>query len=125
MAVNSYAPDRRAQQWTAPTALATAAFAVLLPLGYGGVGGVLLLVAVLAGAALTAAALWWTLTRRGPVRGAAAPLSVAAPTAVIVLLATTLLGALPLSLVELRAGHAAGLGSAAGLGQAKEARSSR
>ncbi|GAB2998252.1 hypothetical protein GCM10023080_075290 [Streptomyces pseudoechinosporeus] len=86
--------------WAARTALAAAAFAVLLPLGYGGVGGVLLLVAVLAGAALTAAAVWWALTRRGPVRWAAALLAMAAPTAVIFLLATTLLWALPLSLVS-------------------------
>ncbi|PAZ10299.1 diacylglycerol kinase [Streptomyces sp. SA15] len=100
MAVNSYAADHRAQQWAARAALAAAALAVLLPLGYGGVGGVLLLAAVLAGAALTAAAVWWALTRRGPVRWAAALLAVAAPTAVIVLLATTLLWALPLSLVS-------------------------
>jgi hypothetical protein len=35
---------------------------VLLPLGYGGLDGVLLLAAGIAGGAVTAAAVWWTLT---------------------------------------------------------------
>jgi hypothetical protein len=76
MAVDAFGPDHREQQWAARAALTAAALAVLLPLAYGGVGGVLLLVAGLAGAALTAAALWWALTRRGFVRWAAALLAV-------------------------------------------------
>ncbi len=50
------------QRWAARTSLATAALAVLLPLGSGGIGGILLLVAALAGVAVTAAAVWWVLT---------------------------------------------------------------
>ena len=48
--------------------MATAVLAVLFPLEYGGLAGVLLLAAGLTGAAVTAAAVWWALTRRGPTR---------------------------------------------------------
>ncbi|MGW1723551.1 diacylglycerol/lipid kinase family protein [Streptomyces sp. NPDC002306] len=77
-------PHRR-QAWVARGALAAAAAAALLPLVYGGLGGLLLLAVGLAGLALTAAALWWTLSRRGVVRAAAALLAVVTPVAVVAL----------------------------------------
>ncbi|MER6715457.1 MULTISPECIES: diacylglycerol kinase family protein [unclassified Streptomyces] len=76
------------QRWAARGALAAAASAALLPLVAGGLSGLLLLVAGLAGLALTAAALWWVLSRRGPARMAAAVLAVAAPVGLITLFAT-------------------------------------
>ncbi|QOV35239.1 NAD(+)/NADH kinase [Streptomyces ferrugineus] len=88
----------RAQRWAARTALAAAGLAVLVPLAYGGVGGVLLLVAGAAGLGLSAVAVWWTLSLRGPVRWAAAVLAVAVPAAVITLFAATLFWALLASL---------------------------
>ncbi|MEU0737019.1 diacylglycerol kinase, partial [Streptomyces lavendulocolor] len=60
--------DERAhhkQRWSARASLASAALAALLPLLYGGVAGVLLLLVGAGGIALTVAGLWWTLTRRG------------------------------------------------------------
>ncbi|MDC0770299.1 diacylglycerol/lipid kinase family protein [Streptomyces sp. HD] len=87
----------RAQRWAARTALAAAGLAVLVPLAYGGVGGVLLLVAGAAGLGLSAVAVWWTLTLRGPVRWAAAVLAVALPAALIALFAATLFWALLMS----------------------------
>ncbi|MEV5434629.1 diacylglycerol kinase family protein [Streptomyces sp. NPDC052682] len=87
----------RRQRWAARTALAAAALAVLVPLAYGGIGGVLLLVAGAAGLGLSAAAVWWTLTLRGPQRWAAAALAVAVPAAVVALFAATLFWALLLS----------------------------
>ncbi|MFF7052966.1 diacylglycerol/lipid kinase family protein [Streptomyces griseorubiginosus] len=86
------------QRWAARVSLAAAALAVLLPLAYGGLGGVLLLAAGLAGAALTAAALWWTLTRRGPERWLAAVITVVTPALLVVLFAVTLGRVLLLSL---------------------------
>ncbi|MFK4104908.1 hypothetical protein ACI2L1_33520 [Streptomyces sp. NPDC019531] len=80
--------------------MTTAALAVLFPLGYGGLRGVLPLAAGLAGAAVTAA-VWWTLTRRGPVRRLAAVLAVVTRTGVVVLFAVTLGWALVVSLVLL------------------------
>ncbi|KUL40327.1 diacylglycerol/lipid kinase family protein [Streptomyces regalis] len=84
----------REQRWAARTALAAAGLAVLVPLAYGGVGGVLLLVAGAAGLGLSAVAVWWTLTLRGPVRWAAAVLALAVPAAVVALFAATLFWAL-------------------------------
>ncbi|WP_369172668.1 diacylglycerol kinase family protein [Streptomyces sp. R28] len=84
----------RAQRWAARTALAAAGLAVLVPLAYGGVGGVLLLVAGAAGLGLSAVAVWWTLTLRGPVRWAAAVVALAVPAAVVALFAATLFWAL-------------------------------
>ncbi|MFD7408257.1 diacylglycerol/lipid kinase family protein [Streptomyces sp. NPDC059866] len=75
----------RKQAWAARGALAAAAAAVLLPLVRGGPGGLLLLVVGLAGLALTVAALWWVLSRRGAVRAGAALLAVATPIALVVL----------------------------------------
>ncbi|MFE7272596.1 diacylglycerol/lipid kinase family protein [Streptomyces sp. NPDC057623] len=84
----------RAQRWAARTALAAAGLAVLVPLAYGGVGGVVLLVAGAAGLGLSAIAVWWTLTLRGPLRWAAAVLAVALPAALVALFAATLFWAL-------------------------------
>ncbi|MFC8359446.1 diacylglycerol/lipid kinase family protein [Streptomyces griseorubiginosus] len=86
------------QRRAARVSLAAAALAVLLPLAYGGLGGVLLLAAGLAGAAVTAAALWWTLTRRGPERWLSAVVTVVTPTFLVVLFAVTLGWVLLLSL---------------------------
>ncbi|MFJ7074425.1 diacylglycerol/lipid kinase family protein [Streptomyces sp. NPDC098781] len=87
----------RAQRWAARAALAAAGLAVLVPLAYGGVGGVVLLVAGAAGLGLGVVAAWWTLTLRGPLRWAAAVLALAVPAAVITLFAATLFWALLVS----------------------------
>lgn len=75
--------DHRAQRWSARASLGSVTLAVLLPLLYGGLGGVLLLLVGAAGMAVTVSGLWWALTRRGPARVAAAALTVAAPAAVV------------------------------------------
>ncbi|MEU6366770.1 diacylglycerol kinase family protein [Streptomyces sp. NPDC046931] len=77
--------EHRRQRWAARGALAAAAWAAVLPLVQGGVRGLLLLAAGLAGLAVTVAALWWVLSRRGPARAAAALLAAATPAAVIAL----------------------------------------
>ncbi|WP_328336123.1 diacylglycerol/lipid kinase family protein [Streptomyces violaceus] len=79
--------EHRRQRWAARGALAAVALAALLPLVSGGLKGLLLLLAGLVGLALTAAALWWVLSRRGPARMAAAVLAVVAPVGVITLFA--------------------------------------
>ncbi|WND23438.1 diacylglycerol/lipid kinase family protein [Streptomyces violaceus] len=79
--------DHRRQRWAARGALAAVALAALLPIVSGGLKGLLLLLAGLVGLALTAAALWWVLSRRGPARMAAAVLAVVAPVGVITLFA--------------------------------------
>ncbi|GAB2751170.1 diacylglycerol/lipid kinase family protein [Streptomyces bullii] len=89
--------EYRRQRWAARAALAAAGLAVLVPLAYGGMGGVLLLMAGAAGLGLSAAAVWWTLTLRGPERWAAAVLAVAVPAAVVALFAATLFWGLLLS----------------------------
>ncbi|MFI7412329.1 diacylglycerol/lipid kinase family protein [Streptomyces sp. NPDC049627] len=94
MALDLSARAYRAQRWAARTALAAAGLAVLVPLAYGGVGGVLLLVAGVAGLGLSAVAVWWTLTLRGPLRWAAATVAVAVPAALVALFAATLFWAL-------------------------------
>ncbi|MER7795622.1 diacylglycerol kinase family protein [Streptomyces sp. NPDC097640] len=71
------------QRWSARLALATAALAVLLPLIFAGSASLVLVLVGLVGMAVTAAAVWWVLTRRGAVRIAAAVLAVAAPATVI------------------------------------------
>ncbi|MFD3837565.1 diacylglycerol/lipid kinase family protein [Streptomyces sp. NPDC058642] len=88
----------RGQRWAARVALAAAALAVLVPLGYDGLAGVLLLACGAAGLAVAAAAAWWTLTLRGPLRWAAGVLVLAVPAAIVALFAATLLWALPVSL---------------------------
>ncbi|WP_405833084.1 diacylglycerol/lipid kinase family protein [Streptomyces sp. NBC_01176] len=90
---------RGGQRWAARAALAAAVLAVLLPLAKGGLSGVLLLAIALVGVVVTAAAAWWTLTRRGPLRWVAALLAVAAPAAVVTLFAVSLLWAVPVSLL--------------------------
>jgi diacylglycerol kinase family enzyme len=90
----------RRQRWAARGALAAAVSAALPPFAYGFLGGLLLLAAGLVGLALTAAALWWVLSRRGPARVAATVLAVAAPVAVVVLfVAVNLLWAVLLSVL--------------------------
>jgi diacylglycerol kinase family enzyme len=80
--------QHRRQRWAARGALAAAASAVLLPLVTGGLRGLLLLAVTLVGLALTAAALWWVLSRRGAVRMAAATLALVAPVSLITLFAS-------------------------------------
>ncbi|MFI6013009.1 diacylglycerol/lipid kinase family protein [Streptomyces sp. NPDC051243] len=75
----------RGQRWAARTALAAAGLAVLVPLFYGGLSGVLMLVAGAAGLGLSAVAVWWTLTLRGPLRWAAAVVALALPAALVAL----------------------------------------
>ncbi|MBR8639750.1 NAD(+)/NADH kinase [Streptomyces tuirus] len=77
----------RRQRWAARGALAAVALAAVLPLVSGGLKGLLLLAAGIVGLALTAAALWWVLSRRGPARVAAATLAVVSPVGVITLFA--------------------------------------
>ncbi len=76
------------QRWAARGALGAAGLAVLLPIGYAGMGSLLLGVVGIGGAVLTASGLWWALARRGLVRGVGAVLAVATPIAVVVLFAT-------------------------------------
>ncbi|MFC5199928.1 diacylglycerol/lipid kinase family protein [Streptomyces kaempferi] len=90
---------RGGQRWAARAALAAAALAVLLPLAKGGLSGVLLLAIAFVGVVVTAAAAWWTLTRRGPLRWVAALLAMAAPATVVTLFAVSLLWAVPVSLL--------------------------
>jgi diacylglycerol kinase family enzyme len=90
------APGAR-ERWAARASLASAALALAIPLVFGGVRGFLLLLAAIVGMAISAAAMWWTLTRRGPLRWIAGLLAVVVPIAVIVVLAVTLLWTLLLS----------------------------
>ncbi|MFF8289665.1 diacylglycerol/lipid kinase family protein [Streptomyces sp. NPDC016309] len=89
MAVGWHASERahRKQRWSARASLTSVTLAALLPLLYGGIGGVLLLLVGAAGAAVTVSGLWWTLTRRGPARVAATVLTAAAPVAVVAMFA--------------------------------------
>ncbi|MFI2433350.1 diacylglycerol/lipid kinase family protein [Streptomyces sp. NPDC018693] len=89
----------RRQRWAARISLGAAVLAVLLPLGYGGLAGVLLVAAGLVGAAVTAGAAWWALSHRGPVRAVATAVAVATPVTVVYLLATVLLWSLAASLL--------------------------
>ncbi|WP_371662123.1 diacylglycerol kinase family protein [Streptomyces sp. NBC_00280] len=75
------------QRWAARGALGAAGLAVLLPIGYAGMGSLLLAVVGVGGAVLTASGLWWALARRGLVRGVGAVLAVATPIAVVALFA--------------------------------------
>ncbi|GAA2492438.1 diacylglycerol/lipid kinase family protein [Streptomyces gobitricini] len=79
----------RKQRWSARASLASVTLAALLPLLYGGVGGVLLLLVGAAGMGMAVAGLWWALTRRGAARVAAVALAVAAPVAVVGMFAST------------------------------------
>ncbi|ADI08666.1 hypothetical protein SBI_05546 [Streptomyces bingchenggensis BCW-1] len=72
-----------AQRWSARLALTAAALGVLLPMIFAGTASLILVVVGLGGMAVTAASVWWVLTRRGAIRIAAAVLAVAAPLTVI------------------------------------------
>ncbi|MFD8521577.1 diacylglycerol/lipid kinase family protein [Streptomyces capillispiralis] len=98
MAVDLSRQGYRVQRWAARGALTAAALAVATPLVYGGLRGLLLLVCGVAGMGLSAAAVWWTLTLRGPLRWAAALVAVCVPAGLIALFAATLFWALLVSL---------------------------
>ncbi|CAL9359996.1 diacylglycerol/lipid kinase family protein [Streptomyces sp. enrichment culture] len=98
MAVDLSRRAYRAQRWAARAALAAATSAVLVPLLDGGLRGLLLLLCGAAALAVSAAAIWWTLTLRGPLRWMAALVAVGVPVAVLVLFAVTLFWSLPVSL---------------------------
>lgn len=98
MAVDLSRRAFRAQRWAARAALAAATSAVLVPLIDGGLTGLLLLVCGAAALALSAAAVWWTLTLRGPLRWLAALVAVCVPAAVVALFAVTLFWSLLVSL---------------------------
>jgi len=74
-----------AQRWLARLALAAAVAAVLLMLGVAGAKSLAVVAVGVAGLGLTAAGVWWALTRRGVLRLLAVGLAVAAPLAVLVL----------------------------------------
>ncbi|MEU2158361.1 diacylglycerol kinase family protein [Streptomyces sp. NPDC019396] len=73
----------RLQRWTARFAIVAALTAVALFVLVAGLRGIALVAIVVVGTAVTAAALWWALTRRGLVRVCAMVLAVAAPVVVI------------------------------------------
>ncbi|OSP35611.1 diacylglycerol kinase, partial [Streptomyces sp. 13-12-16] len=98
MAVDWSRRGYHAQRWAARGALAAAALAVAAPLVYGGLRGLLLLVCGIAGMGLSAAAVWWTLTLRGPLRWVSALIAVCVPAGLIALFAVTLFWSLPVSL---------------------------
>ncbi|MEU3144855.1 MULTISPECIES: diacylglycerol kinase family protein [unclassified Streptomyces] len=98
MAVDLSRRAYRAQRWAARAALAAAALAVVIPLVYGGTRGLVVLLCGAVGLAVSAAALWWTLTLRGPLRWVAALVAVCVPAAVVTVYAVILFWALPLSL---------------------------
>ncbi|WP_437076762.1 diacylglycerol/lipid kinase family protein [Streptomyces sp. enrichment culture] len=98
MAVDWSMRGYHAQRWAARGALLAAALAVATPLVYGGLRGLLLLVLGAAGLGLSAAALWWTLTLRGPLRWGAALVAVCVPAGLLTLFAVTLFWALLVSL---------------------------
>jgi diacylglycerol kinase family enzyme len=89
----------RTQRWAARAALAAAGLAVAVPLWYGRLGGLLLLLGGAVGLVVTAAAVWWTVSLRGPVRWVAALVALAVPAFVITLFAATVFWALPLSIL--------------------------
>ncbi|WP_416753752.1 diacylglycerol/lipid kinase family protein [Streptomyces sp. FW42] len=98
MGVDWSSRDYHAQRWAARGALLAAALAVAAPLVYGGLRGLLLLVLGVAGLGLSAAAVWWTLTLRGPLRWGAALVAVCVPAGLLALFAVTLFWALLVSL---------------------------
>ncbi|WP_306317402.1 MULTISPECIES: diacylglycerol kinase family protein [unclassified Streptomyces] len=69
----------RGRRWLARASLAAAAAAVLVLAGFAGVRTFALLGAGILGTAVTAAAVWWVLSRRGTVRYLALLLALAAP----------------------------------------------
>ncbi|MFJ9733844.1 diacylglycerol/lipid kinase family protein [Streptomyces sp. NPDC101171] len=75
------------RRWTARLALVAGAAAVAVLLAFAGPGSIVLLLVGLAGTLLTAAGVWWLLSRSGWVRRLAVLLVVAAPLAVLALYA--------------------------------------
>ncbi|MER7489839.1 diacylglycerol kinase family protein [Streptomyces sp. NPDC126497] len=126
MAVDWNGRGYHAQRWAARGALAAAALAVATPLVYGGLRGLLLLVCGIAGLGLSAAAVWWTLTLRGPLRWVSAMTAVCVPAALITLFAVTLFWALLVSLtlwgLAVWSGRFALRGTAGGQAQVRERR---
>ncbi|MEU6523585.1 diacylglycerol kinase family protein [Streptomyces sp. NPDC046924] len=98
MAVDLSRRAYRVQRWSARVALAAAVLAVLFPLLYGGLRGLVLLLCGAVGLVVSIAALWWTLTLRGPLRWVAGVVALCVPAAVVTLFAVTLFWVLPLSL---------------------------
>ncbi|MFJ4851272.1 MULTISPECIES: diacylglycerol/lipid kinase family protein [unclassified Streptomyces] len=76
-------PVRRAPRRLARLALAAGAAALVLPVVVAGLKSLLLVAVALAGTGVTAAGVWWVLTRRGAVRVLAVALTVAAPVGVL------------------------------------------
>ncbi|MFJ9173260.1 diacylglycerol/lipid kinase family protein [Streptomyces sp. NPDC102360] len=74
----------RGQRWLARASLAAAAGAVLVLAAFAGMRTFTLLGAGILGTAVTAAAVWWVLSRRGPARYLALLLALAAPVWVLV-----------------------------------------
>ncbi|MCK8674740.1 diacylglycerol kinase [Rhodococcus sp. HM1] len=75
-----------AARWWARAAALCVLVAIVLPIAEAGVGGAVLLVVVgIAGVAITLAAIYWFLSRRGAVRAAALVLAVVVPIAVLAL----------------------------------------
>ncbi|MFD7687689.1 diacylglycerol/lipid kinase family protein [Streptomyces sp. NPDC059781] len=126
MAVDWSRRGYHAQRWAARGALAAAALAVSTPLVYGGLRGLLLLVCGIAGVGLSAAALWWTLTLRGPLRWVSALVAVCLPAGLIALFAVTLFWSLPVSLalwgLAVWSGRFALRGTGGGQAQVRERR---
>ncbi|MFH8487411.1 diacylglycerol/lipid kinase family protein [Streptomyces longisporoflavus] len=77
-------PTMRGQRWLARASLASAAAAILVLAVFAGFRTFALLGVGLAGLAVTAAAVWWILSRRGLPRMLAVLLALAAPTWVLV-----------------------------------------
>ncbi|MFI5662517.1 diacylglycerol/lipid kinase family protein [Streptomyces sp. NPDC051684] len=76
--------DGQGQRWLARASLAAAAGAVLVLAGFAGARTFALFGAGVLGTAVTAAAVWWVLSRRGPARYLALLLALAAPVWVVV-----------------------------------------
>ena len=76
---------RTTQRWAARLAITAALAAVVLPLVIAGLKSLALAAVALAGLAVSAAGLWWALSRKGPVRVLAVALAVAAQAAMIAL----------------------------------------
>jgi diacylglycerol kinase family enzyme len=76
--------DRVSTRWAARLALVAATAALLVLLIFAGLRSVALVAVGAAGLAITAAGVWWVLTRRGPLRALALVLATAAPIAVLV-----------------------------------------
>ncbi|MEV4433113.1 diacylglycerol kinase family protein [Streptomyces sp. NPDC049585] len=73
----------RGRRRSARLAVAAVVVAVVLLVSVAGAGALVLVAVGLVGSALTAAAAWWALSRRGAVRGIAVVLGVAGPVAVL------------------------------------------